>query len=98
MPISIVLPIAIIIAAVVVCIVVLFPRFGPHYTSRLTCPKCNQTFDYRWVPGGSLTAVRLGPTRYMRCPICHKWSDFDIVSTRVQGPDKDSTTNPVKEW
>ncbi len=54
--------------------------------SRLTCPKCGKEFDYDWIPGGSLTAVRLGPSRYMACPICHKWSVFPIVQNLVERP------------
>ena len=98
-PVVLLVAVAVPVVAVVVYIVV-FPRFGPHYTSRLSCPKCGKTFDYRWVPGGSLTAVRLGPTRYMRCPLCHKWSDFDIVSTRVQDSVAEDAAGkyPVKEW
>lgn len=49
--------------------------------SRPTCPKCGKTFDYEWVPGAAVTAVRLGSSRYMTCPLCHKWSTFDIKST-----------------
>lgn len=54
--------------------------------SRLTCPKCGQTFDYEWVPGAALTAVRLGSSRYMACPLCHKWSTFDIAGTVIPPP------------
>ncbi|MGA7923043.1 MAG: hypothetical protein WCA77_03615 [Thermoplasmata archaeon] len=46
--------------------------------SRLTCPKCGREFDYAWVPGGALTAVRLGKKRYMACPLCHGWSTFNV--------------------
>ena len=46
--------------------------------SRLTCPKCRQIFDYTWVPGAALTAVRLGRARYMACPLCRRWSMFDV--------------------
>jgi hypothetical protein len=52
--------------------------------SRLTCPKCGQTFDYDWAPGAAITALRLGSSRYMACPLCHKWSAFDIKSTIVE--------------
>ena len=51
--------------------------------SRLICPKCHQTFDYEWVPGAALTAVRLGSSRYMACPVCHRWSTFDISRAPV---------------
>jgi hypothetical protein len=64
------------------------PRPGPHYTSRLTCPKCGKTFDYEWLPGGSFTVIRLGTKRLMCCQICHKWSTFDVISAIVK---------PVKE-
>lgn len=46
--------------------------------SRLTCPKCQRVFDYEWVPGAALTAVRLGKYRYMACPFCHRWANFNI--------------------
>ncbi|MGB9125043.1 MAG: hypothetical protein WA833_09175 [Nitrosotalea sp.] len=59
------------------------PSKGYGYLSRLTCTKCSHTFDYRWLPGGSFTAIRLGNRRYMRCPSCHKWSMFNVWSTRV---------------
>jgi len=54
--------------------------------SHLTCPKCHREFDYDWVPGGSFTAVRLGTARYMACPLCRKWSMFDIYHTIVARP------------
>ena len=50
--------------------------------SRLTCSKCHRTFDYDYIPGASLTAVRLGGARYMACPLCHRWSTFDLTSDR----------------
>jgi len=75
------------IGVILVAIYLAAPRFGPHYTSRLTCPKCGKTFDYHWLPGGSFSAIRLGTKRYMRCEICKKWSTFSIVSTIVK-PDK----------
>jgi hypothetical protein len=52
--------------------------------SRLTCPKCHKEFDYDWVPGGSVASVRLGMSRYMVCPLCHKWSVFNVYDTLVQ--------------
>ena len=50
---------------------------------RLVCPKCRQTFDYDFVPGAALKAVRLGTSRYMACPWCRKWSTFDMTAHRV---------------
>ena len=54
--------------------------------SHLRCPKCQQEFDYDWVPGASFTAVRLGPARYMACPLCHHWSTFDLYGNMVTRP------------
>jgi hypothetical protein len=51
--------------------------------SHLKCEKCGGEFDYAWVPFGSFTAIRLGPSRYFACPICNKRSVFDIWDTRV---------------
>ena len=48
--------------------------------TKVTCPKCRQSFVYTFIPGGSLHSVRLGKYRYMRCPKCKKWSIIDIVS------------------
>ena len=53
-----------------------------HYTSVLTCPKCQKTFDHDWVPAMSFSALRLGRSRYMQCPLCHEWSTFNIWDTR----------------
>ena len=72
------------IIVILVAIYLAVPKLGAHYTSRLTCAKCNKTFDYEWLPGGSFTAVRLGTKRYMRCPLFKKWSLFDVVSTIVK--------------
>ncbi len=51
--------------------------------SILKCPKCNQEFEYSWIPGGSLSSIRLGKKRYMRCPKCHKFSLFNVGDTRI---------------
>ena len=32
------------------------------------------TFTTTWIPGFSLTSVRLGPWRVQRCPVGHHWS------------------------
>lgn len=57
-------------------------RSKHHYTSALTCPKCERTFDYHWVPLASFNAVRLGRERYLECPLCREWSTFNIWDTR----------------
>ena len=45
----------------------------------LVCPKCRGQFNYQFVPGASFTSLRLGRSRYMKCPLCGKWSVFKIV-------------------
>jgi hypothetical protein len=80
---TVVVPVAVI--AVLAVIYLVFPRVkGLHFTSRLTCPKCGKQFDYKWVPFGSFTSVRLGDERYLSCPNCHQWSTFNIVNTRIK--------------
>lgn len=59
---------------------------GVVQRSHLLCPKCGREFDYDWIPGGSLSAVRLGPRRYMACPLCDKWSTFDLYGNLVERP------------
>ena len=45
----------------------------------VTCPKCRESFEYTFVPGGSLRAIRLGPYRYTRCQKCGRLATFDIA-------------------
>jgi hypothetical protein len=51
----------------------------------LVCPKCGASFDYEYVPGASATAIRLGTKRYMRCPVCHRFSMFPMVGPEPAG-------------
>ncbi len=60
-------------------------------TSRLKCPKCGHRFYYKWLPGGSFTSIRLGTSRYMRCPNCKKWSMFNIWKTRTNKKPNDNS-------
>ena len=55
------------------------------YLSHLKCTKCDCEFDYAWVPGASFTSVRLGKSRFIRCPCpgCGAWEEFNIWDTRV---------------
>jgi hypothetical protein len=62
---------------------VLLPRYGPHYTSRLICPRCKKQFNYHWVPGATFTSLRYGNKRHLNCPYCHTMSIFEVASTRV---------------
>jgi hypothetical protein len=47
--------------------------------TKVTCPKCKDSFDYEFVPGASLTSVRLGNYRYMKCRKCGKWALFNMI-------------------
>ncbi|MGD0719013.1 MAG: hypothetical protein ABSA15_05510 [Thermoplasmata archaeon] len=48
----------------------------------LTCPQCGDHFEYEYVAGASLSAVRMGWKRYMKCPVCGKWGTFDLRADR----------------
>lgn len=65
---------------------ILLPRYGPHYTSRLTCPNCKGKFNFHWIPGATITSLRYRNKRPLKCPYCHVKSTFEIVSTRVSKP------------
>jgi hypothetical protein len=47
-------------------------------TRSLNCPKCGGEFEHEFVPGVSFTATRLGSSRYLRCPLCHRFSVFSL--------------------
>jgi hypothetical protein len=40
--------------------------------AHLTCPKCDQEFDYDFIPGAAIRAIRLAGRHYMACPLCHR--------------------------
>jgi hypothetical protein len=65
---------------------ILLPRYGPHYTSRLVCPNCKRQFFYHWVPGATITNLRYGNKRHLKCPYCHVQSTFEIAHTRISKP------------
>ncbi len=69
-----------------VILFILLPRFGPHYTSRLTCPNCRKSFNFHWVPGATITSIVYRGRRQLKCPYCHVKSTYDIMSTRVAKP------------
>lgn len=77
--------IILIIGIGVLVLALVFRRGGTGLVqlSHLKCPKCTNEFDYAWIPGASITSFRLGGSRLFGCPICHKWSMFDIWNTRV---------------
>jgi hypothetical protein len=45
----------------------------------MLCLKCDQIFDYEYFRGVSVTALRFGSTRYMRCPLCGQYSRFNMT-------------------
>jgi len=48
--------------------------------TKVKCPKCKKTFEYVFIPGGSLTSMRLGRYRYMKCRRCGKFATFDLLT------------------
>jgi phage FluMu protein Com len=69
-----------------VILFILLPRYGPHYTSKLVCPNCKKAFNFHWIPGATLTSLRYGNRRRLKCPYCSQVNTFDIASTRVKQP------------
>lgn len=59
---------------------------GIRSRARVTCSKCHRSFDYDFVPGASFTALRLGGSRYMACPLCHRWGLFDLSDRKAAPP------------
>jgi hypothetical protein len=74
-----------------VLLFILLPRYGPHYTSRLTCPNCKKIFNFHWIPGATITSLLYRNKRNLKCPYCHVKSNYDVMTTRVSRPKK-----PVK--
>ena len=81
----------IVTAAIIAVIAIVFilartrtgQSIGIAHLSHLKCGKCGTEFDYAWIPGASLTSIRLGGSRYFRCPSCRKFSLFNICNTQV---------------
>ncbi len=73
-----------IVAIGAVIVFMLLPRFGPHYTSRLTCPNCKKTFNFHWIPGATITSIIRRNYRELKCPYCHRKATYDIAATRVR--------------
>ena len=48
--------------------------------SKLECRKCGYRFNYEFIPGMSVDAMRLGMDRYMRFPKCRKWGRFSLLN------------------
>ena len=69
----------VILAVVVVLLisrVVWFKRGGYAGNTAHRVVRCSagHLFTTTWIPGGSLTAIRLGSARYQRCPVGHHWA------------------------
>ena len=75
-----------IVAIGVVILLILLPRYGPHYTSRLTCPSCKKSFNFHWIPGATITSIFRRNYRDLKCPYCHRKATYDIAATRVRTP------------
>jgi hypothetical protein len=73
---------------------ILLPRYGPHYTSRLTCPNCKRIFNFHWIPGATITSIINRNRRTLKCPYCHVKTNYDVMSTRVR---KSKNTPKVKQ-
>jgi DNA-directed RNA polymerase subunit RPC12/RpoP len=67
---------------------VLLPRYGPHYTSMLICPKCSKQFNFHRIPGASITSLINRNNRTLKCPYCHVKSTYNIMNTRYKTPKK----------
>ncbi len=65
------------------------------WSRRLRCPHCHQEFDYDFVPGMSVTALRLGTSRHMRCPLCRRWGTFPLTRSNDAGTDTPSGATRV---
>ncbi len=49
--------------------------------SHLKCPKCGKEFDYAFIPMVSMTSVRMGKSRYLRCPYCKDLGNFALTNS-----------------
>lgn len=68
--------VVLVVAVLVVALNVVMRRKGYSIPGR-TVVRCSKGHLFRsvWVEGGSLKAVRLGPTtRYQHCPVGHHWA------------------------
>jgi len=88
MQIDVISALFIVVAIGFLIIFYVLPRYGPHYTSRLTCPNCRKSFNFHWIPGATLTSLIRRNYRVLKCPYCHIKSTFDIAATRVSTPKK----------
>jgi hypothetical protein len=77
-------------------LMILLPRYGPHYISKLTCPSCRKTFNFHWIPGATITSLIRRNYRVLKCPYCHVKSTYDIMATRTATPKKPKDPKTAK--
>ena len=51
---------------------------------KLECTKCGKAFDYSYIPGVAINAIRIWNHRYMQCPMCRHWSLFSLSGKKSQ--------------
>lgn len=55
------------------------PGYGVPGKAAVRCGQ-GHVFRMTWIPGASVTMIRLGPTRrYGRCPVGNHWSTIRLV-------------------
>ena len=82
------LVVALIVAVLAVLISLVAPRFRRVREATEVIVRCRQghLFTTLWMPLGSLKAVRLGGTRYQRCPVGRHWSIVVPVDEAALSP------------
>ena len=70
-----------IVVVVLLVRLALFRRGGYAGDTRHRVVRCSQghLFTTTWIPGASLTAIRLGSVRYQRCPVGPHWALVRLV-------------------
>lgn len=63
-------------------------------STAVACPSCGYRFNYRFVPGVSVTAVRVGAGRGFRCPHCGARALFRLDGTPPD-PTRPTYEDPV---
>jgi len=68
---------AVAIVLVIVCVRFLTSRrsgYAGDTMHRVVRCSAGHLFTTTWIPGASLTAIRLGAVRYQRCPVGRHWA------------------------
>lgn len=69
-----IVPVAIVVALIVAGTFVARRRGYPMGGNVVVRCRAGHLFTTIWVPGASLKSVRLGWSRFQRCPVGHHWS------------------------